>query len=393
MKPQGESKGDSLRKRAEKILSQKPQDLRKTPIEDIKRLIHELDMYQIELDMQNDELRRAQADIELSVAKYIDLYDFAPVGYLTMSAKGLILEANLTAATLLGLARGTLIKQPLGPFIFKENQGIYYRHLKQLFETGEPQMCEPRMVKKDGTPFWAHLTAVTAQDENGVPVCRIVISDITERKQMERALRENEHRFRSLVETTSDWVWGVDEHGYYTYASPKVKELLGYDPEEVIGKKPFDFMPLDEAERTRKLFMDIAKSRESFSRLENTNLHKDGHPVVLETSGVPIFENDGNFTGYRGIDRDITERKRVEEERENLIRTLEDSLAKIRRLHGLLPICASCKKIRNDKGYWEQLEAYIEEHSEAEITHGFCPDCMKKLYGVSLGEDGKVKEE
>jgi PAS domain S-box-containing protein len=156
--------------------------------------------------------------------------------------------------------------------------------------------------------------------ENPKGINRVVsvIRDITDGKQMERALRESEQRFRSLVETTSDWVWEVDQHGFYTYASPKVKELLGYDPWEVIGKKPFDFMPMEEAERTAKLFRDIAKSRKPFTGLENTNVYKDGHLVVLESSGIPIFGNDGNFTGYRGIDRDITERKRAEKDRKNL---------------------------------------------------------------------------
>jgi PAS domain S-box-containing protein len=156
------------------------------------------------------------------------------------------------------------------------------------------------------------------ENSNGINRVVSVIRDITDRKQMERTLRESEQRFRSLVETTSDWVWEVDEHGFYTYASPKVKELLGYDPGEVIGKKPFDFMPLEEAERTAKLFRDIVKFRKPFMRLENTNVHKNGHLVVLETSGVPIFEKDGNFAGYRGIDRDITERERAEEDRKNL---------------------------------------------------------------------------
>ena len=139
------------------------------------------------------------------------------------------------------------------------------------------------------------------------------MQDITDRKQVEEALQKSEQRFRSLVETTSDWVWEVDKNGFYTYASPKVKDLLGYEPEEIIGKKPFDLMPLDEAGRIAKLFRDIVKSRKPFTRLENTNAHKDGHLVVLESSGVPIFEKDGNFTGYRGIDRDITERKRTEQ--------------------------------------------------------------------------------
>ncbi len=89
---------------------------------------------------------------------------------------------------------------------------------------------------------------------------------------------------------------------------------------------------------------------------------------------------------------DITERKRVEEERERLVHNLQDVLAKIRRLHGMLPICCSCKKIRDDKGYWNHLEVYIQEHSEAAFTHGICPDCLKELYGVSLDEDGDLSK-
>ena len=156
------------------------------------------------------------------------------------------------------------------------------------------------------------------ENPNGINRVVSVIWDITERKQMDETLRKSEQRFRSLVETTSDWVWEVDQNGFYTYISPKVKELLGYEPEEVIGKKPFDFMPLDETEQIAELFSNIVKSRKPFMRLENKNVHKNGRLIVLETSGVPVFEKDGSFAGYRGIDRDITERKRAEEERENL---------------------------------------------------------------------------
>ncbi len=95
----------------------------------------------------------------------------------------------------------------------------------------------------------------------------------------------------------------------------------------------------------------------------------------------------------RAFHRMAQKLKQVEEEREKLILNLHDALRKIKRLQGMLPICASCKKIRDDKGYWNQLEAYIEEHSEAEFTHGFCPDCMKKLYGVSLDEDSDLKKQ
>ena len=137
--------------------------------------------------------------------------------------------------------------------------------------------------------------------------------EILKKKNAEEALRESEEKYRSLVETTSDWVWEVDRNGTYTYTSLKVKDLLGYEPEDVIGKTPFDFMSADERERLGGLFRDIISSREPFESLENINLHRDGHRVVLETSGVPIFNSAGNLTGYRGIDRDITKRKRVEE--------------------------------------------------------------------------------
>lgn len=114
-------------------------------------------------------------------------------------------------------------------------------------------------------------------------------------------------RFRDLVELTADWIWEVDEQARYTYASPKVFDLLGYRPEEVLGKTPFDLMPPDEAERVEAVFAEFARHRRPLRMLENTNLHKDGRRVVLETSGVPVFDEAGEFRGYRGVDRDITD--------------------------------------------------------------------------------------
>ncbi len=137
-----------------------------------------------------------------------------------------------------------------------------------------------------------------------------VAADVSRRKRSEAQLRATKDRFRALVETTSDWVWEVDLDGIYTYVSPKVKELLGYDPDELIGKTPFDLMPPDTAQRVREQFRKYVSERDAFSGVVNSNLHKDGHEVVLETSGVPVFGEDGHLIGYRGIDRDITTRMR-----------------------------------------------------------------------------------
>jgi PAS domain S-box-containing protein len=160
-------------------------------LDETRRMLHELQVHQIELELQNDELRRAQEELEKARERYFDLYNLAPVGYCTISEKGLILEANLTVANLLGQTRSAFTRQPFTRFIFKEDQDIYYLHRKMLFETGISQACELRMLKKDKTPFWAHLDAAAAQDAVGAPVCRITISDISERKQAEEALRES----------------------------------------------------------------------------------------------------------------------------------------------------------------------------------------------------------
>lgn len=140
-----------------------------------------------------------------------------------------------------------------------------------------------------------------------------MIRDLTKNKRADEALRESEQRFRDLTESTSDWIWEVDADIIYTYASPKVKDLLGYEPKEIIGKMPFDLMLPKEARRVATILRDIAKSQESFNGLENMSLHKNGQLIVIESSGVPIFDANGGFCGYRGIDRDITERIRAEE--------------------------------------------------------------------------------
>jgi len=184
-----------LRRRAEQKARADEAQPRKTPSpKEAKRLLHELQVHQIELEMQNEELRRAQGEIEASRARYFDLFDLAPVGYFTVSQQGLILEANLTGAGLLGVERRDLVKQPLSRFVFPEDQDIYYRHRKQLFETGSPQVYELRVLRADAAPFWARLEATEAHDADGAPVCRAVMSDITARKQAEEKLAELDRR-------------------------------------------------------------------------------------------------------------------------------------------------------------------------------------------------------
>ena len=150
--------------------------------------------------------------------------------------------------------------------------------------------------------------------KNKVTSTMVVSRDITERKKAEEALRESQKRFQALTETTNDFVWEMDANGVYTYCSPQINELWGYKPEDMIGRTPFRLMIPEDREHAIKMFRTISKSPSSFKGMESSNWDKTGRIVVLETSGVPFFDIDGRLRGYRGISRDITERKRAEEE-------------------------------------------------------------------------------
>jgi PAS domain S-box-containing protein len=155
--------------------------------------------------------------------------------------------------------------------------------------------------------------------------------DALEAKVQERTaeLRRNELRYQALVEATTDWVWSINAEGRYTYSSPQVRDLLGYIPDEVIGKTPFDFMPQKEVENIKSIFQEICAARRPFRDLENLNTRKNGEPIFLETSGVPIFDEEGHFAGYHGIDRDITKRKQAEKK-------ITDQMDELRRWNDMM---------------------------------------------------------
>jgi len=198
-----EGSGKALRRRAEALAAEAagrmPENVEVLSPDAARRALHELRVHQIELEMQNEELRRTQQELEASRERYFDLYDLAPVGYFTLSEQGLILEATLTAAKLFGVARSVLVKQPLSRFILPEDQDIHYRHRKALLETGAPQSWELRVLRKDATPLWVRVEATTAQGIEGSPVWRAVVSDITESKQAEWALKTTNAELREFA--------------------------------------------------------------------------------------------------------------------------------------------------------------------------------------------------
>ncbi len=320
------SPATELRRRAEthlQKLSATPNDV--SP-EQVQHLLHELQVHQIELEMQNEELRRAQHELEMSRGKYFDLYDLAPVGYVTLSEPGLILEANLTAAKLLGVGKSQLLKRPLTNFIFSKDQDLYYLHSRKLFAIGEPQTFELRMVKPAGSLFWAHLQTSVMQDDEGKLTRWVVLSDITEGRQAEQALEISLTKYKTLFDTFPLGITVSDKQGNILETNRSAEKLLGISTEEhhqrnidgpqwQIVRPNGTPMPADEYASVRALKenrlienieMGIVKSSS-----ETTWISVSAAPMPLEEYSVVITYSD------------IGARKRAEEEIRRLNAELE----------------------------------------------------------------------
>ena len=292
---------------------------------------------QAELELQNEELRTSQEALHVSQERYFDLYDFAPVGYCTVSEQGLILEANLTIATLLGLPRSALVKQPISRFIFKEDTDIYYLLHKQLSKTGEPQKCELRMVN-DGTQVWVQLSVTAAQD-NGEPVLRIVMNNINERKRAEEALFKAGALQRAIFNSANFSSIATDAKGVIQIFNVGAEHMLGYAAADVMNKiTPADISdPQEVIARAKALSIELGTpitpgfealvfkaSRGIEDIYELTYIRKDGSRFPAVVSVTALRDAEDAIIGYLLIGTDNTARKLVEAERALLYETLQD---------------------------------------------------------------------
>ncbi len=294
---------------------------------------------QVEHDMQSDQLRRYKKDLDDSLSRYTDLYEQAPVGYCTLSKEGLILEANLTLASLVGVSRDSLIGQPLSHSILAEDQDIYHRYHKQLFETEGSQILELRMLRKDGSPFLVRLEAEIARNDSSA--CRAIISDITAHVQKEAvsyvaAIREggeNEGRYRRITEALTDYIFTVklrDGQPVETIHGPGCLAVTGYTPEEFIAD-PFLWWRMvvpEDRQAVGAQAQSIIEGGE-FPVLVHRIMHKNGEVRWVRNTPVPHRDEKGFLLAYDGLIQDITEHKLAQEalaESEEKFRTILENI-------------------------------------------------------------------
>jgi PAS domain S-box-containing protein len=183
----------------------------------------------------------------------------------------------------------------------------------------------------------------------------------------------------SIVETCDDAIISQTLGGTILSWNSGAERMFGYAAEDMVGESIENLVPHDHHKEISDI-RDVIELGRRVERIETVRLRRDGSSLDVSITVSPIKNADGNVHGASIVLRDITERKRQEMERSRLIEELTEALKHVKTLNGLLPICASCKKIRNDGGYWEQVETYIRSRSNAEFTHGICPDCVRLLY-------------
>ncbi len=271
--------------------------------------------------------KKVEEDLRTSEEYFRALIENAWDAIAIVNAEGVMLYESPSSARILGYEPEEIVGKNLAEFVRPEDIAAIAGTFRRFrTEPGSIVMVDAGFRHKDGHYIECEGTLQNFLHDPKINGVVANYRDVTDRRRAEEAIRSSEERFRNLVEATSDWVWEVDPNGTYTYASPNVREVMGYEVGEVIGKSIFDYMPARESSRFSKIFRSHVAKKEAFTFVESPRIHKDGRVIVVETSGVPFFGDGGHLLGYRGIGRDITDRKRIEKDLENSLKKVEKTM-------------------------------------------------------------------
>ena len=480
-------KVDSLRERAEALLAESPVGANLGELDDLKRLAHELAVHQTELELQNEELRKTYLSLQETKDLFAALYENAPVGYVVLDGVGLILRTNNTFAEMMDLQAGTLKGMALADHMPAEDARLFRTRFKSLMRnpTGKALTVRFKGVKGELKFTQLEFKHIDFKLEKHSKIL-VTVSDVTDLRKAEEALRKSESDYRDLVTNTNDAIIGCDLRGIINFFNPAAENLFKVSASKVLGTDIARFCPETRWAEQQSVFETLLK--EGYSPpFETERQTIDGLPIAVEMTVSLRRDENGEPSGISAIIRDISSWKKAQRELkeneqklanifENMqsvvwsmswpdmrllfltpsvekiygrpvkdfeanpnlwremvhshdrrtteisLKTLQENglsrrkcriirpdgrivwildqghlvydaagqpvrvdgvttdITEIQILKGLLPICANCKKIRDDQGYWENLETYFSQHGGTEFTHSICPDCIRKLY-------------
>jgi PAS domain S-box-containing protein len=351
----------SLRRKAEEKLRTQLGRLQELSARDIQELVHELGTHQIELEMQNEELRKARDEVESSRNQYAELYDFAPVGYFTIDAQGLIEGVNLTGARLLGVERGLLLKRPFIGYIAEAaDKEIFLKHRSEVFQKQGSQTCEIRLKRKDGAAFYAQLQSVAKENIEGkAGSIRTTITDVTDRRRVYEAIKFQ----ADALSQVNDAVVAIDNGNRITYWNKAAERLYNLKPADVLGrllKEAYDYKWIT-ADDERAAHESL-KSTGTW-RGENIHVKKNGEEISVLASVSVLNDGSGVPLGMLAVIRDITERRRMEDALQKAYAELDlkvkERTGELVRVNELLT-----QEIEERKGTEDSLRSAYAENKE-----------------------------
>ena len=323
--------------------------------------------------------------------RYEGILETMEEGYFEVDLEGNYTFVNDSVCKIHGASREELIGLNYKKYMENETAKKVRKVFNQVYQTGMPyKLFEWEIIKADGTKAVEESSVYLIRNARGARIgFRGIFREISERKKTQEVLRQSEERYRTILDNIEEGYFEVDLSGNFIFVNESLGRIIGLPKERLLGMNNREYMDEKTAQRIYEIFKEVYRTGLPGKVFEWEIKRENGTRAIEECSVSLIRNVQGEGIGFRGIMRDATERKRLEEEREKFIAQLQEALAKVKTLSGFLPICASCKKIRDDRGYWMQIEAYIRDHSEAEFSHGICPECKEKLYGSFLEEENK----
>jgi diguanylate cyclase (GGDEF)-like protein/PAS domain S-box-containing protein len=315
-----------MRARAKKFLTKPGPELDQIPPTEIQKLVQELQIHQVELDMQNEELRQSQGETEAALGKYSDLYDSAPIGYFTFNPRGVILEANLTGVRLLGVERGSLMGTPFLPHVVPAFRPEFRAHLQKVFATQARQFCTVQLDTSEGAVRYVTLESIAVPTKaRSLAQCRSAVSDCTARQLAEEDLRRSEEKFHLLFDQAPLGYQSLDEAGRILEVNQTWLDLMGYPREEVLGRWFGAFLRPGAQHLFQEGFTRF-KADGEIGGFEWEMVRQDGATIVASFNGRVIRDKQGKFLRTHCLFEDITARRQTDRDLKKSLSLLHSTL-------------------------------------------------------------------